>query len=86
MVQHYDAGTSAAASGSLRSTRLMFLRFTFMIYAIPETPSPSATGAKLRELMARMGHSSTRAALIYLHSTSERQREIADALGRPGVR
>jgi hypothetical protein len=31
--------------------------------------------------MARMGHSSTRAALIYLHSTDERQREIADALG-----
>jgi integrase len=38
-------------------------------------------GANLRELMARMGHSSTRAALIYLHSTDERQREIADALG-----
>lgn len=31
--------------------------------------------------MARMGHRSTRAALIYLHSTDERQREIADALG-----
>ena len=28
-----------------------------------------------------MGHSSTRAGLIYLHSTDERQREIADALG-----
>ena len=38
-------------------------------------------GANLRELMARMGHSSTRAALIYLHSTDERQRELADALG-----
>jgi integrase len=38
-------------------------------------------GANLRELMARMGHSSTRAAFIYLHSTDERQREIADALG-----
>ena len=38
-------------------------------------------GANLRELMARMGHSSTRAALIYLHSTDERQLEIADALG-----
>jgi integrase len=39
-------------------------------------------GASLRELMARMGHSSTRAAMIYLHSTDERQREIADALGQ----
>src|ERR1022692_640791 len=41
----------------------------------------ATSGANLRELMARMGHSSTRAALIYLHSTDERQREIADALG-----
>jgi integrase len=41
----------------------------------------AAAGANLRELMARMGHSSTRAALIYLHSTDERQKEIADALG-----
>ena len=41
----------------------------------------AAAGANLRELMTRMGHSSTRAALIYLHSTDERQREIADALG-----
>jgi hypothetical protein len=29
-----------------------------------------------------MGHSSTRAALIYVHSTSERQRGIADAVGK----
>jgi integrase len=42
----------------------------------------AAAGASLRELMARMGHSSTRAALIYQHSTDERQREIADALGQ----
>jgi integrase len=41
----------------------------------------AAAGANLRELMARMGHTSTRAALIYLHSTDERQQEIADALG-----
>jgi integrase len=44
----------------------------------------ATAGANLRELMARMGHSSTRAALIYLHSTDERQREIADALGDLG--
>ena len=29
-----------------------------------------------------MGHSSTKAALVYLHSTSERQRAIADAVGK----
>jgi hypothetical protein len=32
--------------------------------------------------MERMGHSSTRAALVYLHSTSERQRTLADAVGK----
>ena len=41
----------------------------------------ATAGANLRELMARMGHGSTRAALIYVFSTDERQREIADALG-----
>ena len=41
----------------------------------------AGTGANLRELMERMGHSSARAAMIYLHSSGERQRKIADALG-----
>jgi integrase len=40
----------------------------------------AGTGANLRELMERMGHSSARAAMIYLHSSDERQRKIADAL------
>jgi integrase len=37
-------------------------------------------GANLRELMARMGHSTTRAAAIYLHSTDERQRTLVDVV------
>jgi len=37
-------------------------------------------GANLRELMDRMGHSTSRAALIYLHSTSERQHQLADTV------
>jgi integrase len=37
-------------------------------------------GANLRELMDRMGHSTTRAALAYLHGSDERQQDIADAL------
>lgn len=41
----------------------------------------AATGANLAELMARMGHSSTRAAIIYQHATSDRDKVIADALG-----
>jgi integrase len=39
-------------------------------------------GANLKELMARMGHDSERAALIYLHSSGERQRTLADAVGK----
>ncbi len=39
-------------------------------------------GANIRELMERMGHDSTRAALIYLHSSAGRQRAIADQVGR----
>lgn len=37
--------------------------------------------ASPKELMARMGHDSERAALIRLHSTAERQRALADAVG-----
>jgi integrase len=37
-------------------------------------------GATLRELMDRMGHSSPRAALIYLHVSKARSRHIADSL------
>jgi integrase len=42
---------------------------------------PAATGASLRDLMARMGHDSPDAALIYQHATSEADRAIAAALG-----
>jgi len=41
----------------------------------------AATGASLKELMTRMGHSSTRAALIYQHASQDRDKLIADALG-----
>ncbi|HEV7932354.1 MAG TPA: site-specific integrase [Actinomadura sp.] len=37
-------------------------------------------GATLPELKQRMGHASDRAAMIYLHATDERHREIADSL------
>jgi integrase len=39
-------------------------------------------GASLRELMDRMGHSTTRAALVYLHGSDERQQAIAEALSK----
>ena len=38
--------------------------------------------ANLRELMERMGHSSTRAALVYLHASRSGDRGIADGIGR----
>ncbi|MEV4337473.1 tyrosine-type recombinase/integrase [Streptomyces sp. NPDC049590] len=41
----------------------------------------STAGASTRELMTRMGHSSSRAALIHQHMTSDRDRAIADRLG-----
>jgi hypothetical protein len=39
-------------------------------------------GASLKELMSRMGHSSTRAALIYLHATTERDHQIAKEISK----
>jgi integrase len=49
----------------------------------------ATTGASTRELMARMGHSSPRAALIYQHATTDRDRAVAkamSALAAPGSR
>jgi integrase len=37
----------------------------------------AATGASTREVMARLGHSTPRAALIYQHATAERDQQIA---------
>jgi len=42
----------------------------------------ATTGATTKELMARLGHSSTRAAMIYQHATRDRDKSIADGLGR----
>jgi len=40
----------------------------------------AATGASTKELMARMGHASPRAALIYQHALRDRDHAIAQAL------
>jgi integrase len=42
----------------------------------------AASGASTRELMNRMGHSSMRAALIYQHASSERDKEIAAGMDK----
>ena len=41
----------------------------------------ASTGATVRELMARLGHTSPTVALRYQHAARERDRSIADALG-----
>jgi hypothetical protein len=46
------------------------------------TPGPGRPGANLRELMERMGHSSMRAALIYMHATQEASKTIAAGIDR----
>lgn len=40
----------------------------------------SHTGVSLADLMARMGHASTRAAMIYQHTTRSRDELIAEGL------
>ncbi|MDH6132954.1 integrase [Kitasatospora sp. MAA4] len=54
----------------------------FRFYDLRHTGNTLAatTGASLKELMARMGHASVRAALIYQHATSERDKKIADGM------
>jgi integrase len=42
----------------------------------------ASTGADLRTLMDRMGHSTARAALIYQHRRADRQHQVAEALGK----
>jgi integrase len=44
------------------------------------TTLAAETGASTRELMERMGHDSSHAALIYQHGSARRDRAIADAL------
>ncbi|XVQ10722.1 tyrosine-type recombinase/integrase [Spirillospora sp. CA-255316] len=44
------------------------------------------SGASLAEMMSRMGHSSTRAAQVYLHACRERDREIASTLDKMAKR
>jgi integrase len=69
----YTAWKRAAGATDLQELRFHDLRHTANTLA-------AATGASTKELMARMGHASTRAALIYQHATQERDQAIARAL------
>jgi integrase len=69
-----DIWLVAIADAGLSAVHIHDLRHTGNTMA-------AATGASLRELMERMGHSSSRAALIYQHASRERDEAIAAALG-----
>lgn len=64
----------ACDDAGVQRIHLHDLRHTGNTYA-------AEAGASLRELMNRMGHSTTRAALIYLHARDERAQELADRIG-----
>jgi integrase len=65
----------ALATTGLTGTHLHDLRHTGNQFT-------ADAGANPRELMARLGHDSARAALIYLHSSAERQRDLANRVGK----
>jgi integrase len=69
----YLAWRRATKAVGVEGLRLHDLRHTGNTLA-------AATGASTKELMARMGHASPRAALIYQHATDERDAAIAAAL------
>ena len=54
--------------------RLHDLRHVAQVYA-------AEAGATLPELMARLGHATPAAALVYLHARSDRDTQLALALG-----
>lgn len=69
----YKAWHAAVAAVDLPGLRFHDLRHTGNTLA-------AAMGASTKELMARLGHSSPRAALIYQHASRERDAAIAQAL------
>lgn len=71
----YKHWKKACESVGLEGFRIHDLRHTGLTFA-------AETGATVAELMKRAGHSSPYAAMRYQHATMERDRQLADALGR----
>jgi integrase len=63
----------ACSTAGVTGLRFHDLRHTGNTFA-------ATAGASTRELMTRMGHSTTRAALIYQHACTERERIIAESV------
>jgi integrase len=72
LYEHYWPAREAAGRPDLR---FHDLRHTGATLA-------AQSGATLRELMARLGHSTPAAAMIYQHAAAQRDREIAVALSK----
>jgi integrase len=70
--RHFDRAREAAGRPDLRWHDLRHTGATLA----------AATGATLSELMARLGHRSVHAALIYQHAAADRDQVIAEALSR----
>lgn len=64
----------AARAAGLEGLRFHDLRHTAGTLA-------ARTGATTKEIMVRLGHASSRAAMIYQHAADERDRLIAERLG-----
>ena len=64
----------AVREGGLDGLRFHDLRHTAGTLA-------ARTGATTKELMARLGHASANAALVYQHASADRDRAIAEGLG-----
>ena len=68
-------GGVACATAGVPHVWLHDLRHLAQVYAAED-------GATLPELMARLGHNTPAAAMVYLHNRTERDTELAAALGR----
>lgn len=66
--------------GARRSVGLPSLHFDDLRHVAATLTA--ATGAGVKEMMHRLGHSSARAARRYQHATGEGDREIAEAISR----
>lgn len=76
LAQHFDRRFARARE----AVGIGWLRFHDLRHFAGTTAAQ--TGATTRELMARFGHSTPRAALIYQHATAERDHAIAEGLDR----
>lgn len=75
MTALYRSWTVARAQAGRKDLRWHDLRHSGAVLA-------AATGASLAELMARLGHSTAKAALVYQHAARGRDREIAAMLSK----